>query len=934
MIKEIKYNGLTTVPPDNLCPDGDAAFLLNLVPEDGALKPVLPPKTVMELSANMRIVYIHKSSTYKHYIIHDTESKKLVWTSNGKEFADMCALDTKELHQVVGVGNTLIALTDNGMLYFLWKGEQAKYLFLGNGIPELSLSFGLQGEMKLSDRFTINFDKLEYWLKEGRMYFYEFSSENKKKVSSQVLAKVNKFISDKSTNKGKFLYPFFLRYAYRLYDGSLIRHSAPILMICSTSCTPIVIWSRVYGDGYDTADLRVIGMLHKLDYAVINESELNLLKNWSDIVKSVDIFVSRPIYTYDQNGECDRFYNYDELEEEDWGYSVCKHINEDADVDTECPIRYQMKDMGYLFQMTFDKDSLGDRPGGILGLPMKDASTIKKDIRNCSNFYLLKSIKVEELTTTRTIIDIKEDYLQSLVTREVMTDDYDSHNTLIPKYAFVYNSRVNLTNVRKRLFEGFNAASILPFTDGNIKYERRRKDKGYIPLTEYDKKIVLSFYIYIKQDGKDIVVHGKAGVLGYGSPILFIYYPNVNAYKAVLEYYDYNDGSRVFYEIPLERHAFLNGSFYFGGFRKIITKNVPLCFAGWGKITGQVSPIPTVSNDNERTIDFPNKIYTSEINNPFYYPLLGINTVGTGNIIGICSAVKALSEGQFGQFPLYAFTTEGVWALEISKTGTYTARQPITRDVCLNAKSLTQIDSAVLFATDRGIMMLQGSQSTCISDILNGDNTVSVLNLPKIDKILGFAGQNKSSLQLLPFMEFVKDCRMIYDYEHQRIIVYNDSKDTSTNKLRCNYAYVWSLKSKQWGMMQSNIADSVNAYPDALAVIDNGSLVNFSDESDDTYKNIVISRPIKLDAFDIHKSVDTIIQRGVFHKGHVKSVLFASNDLYNWVPVWSSVDHYLRGFRGTPYKYLRIALLTGLTKDEGITGCSVQFTPRLNNQPR
>ena len=141
-------------------------------------------------------------------------------------------------------------------------------------------------------------------------------------------------------------------------------------------------------------------------------------------------------------------------------------------------------------------------------------------------------------------------------------------------------------------------------------------------------------------------------------------------------------------------------------------------------------------------------------------------------------------------------------------------------------------------------------------------------------------------------------------------------------------------ESKQWGMMQSNIADSVNAYPDALAVIDNGSLVNFSDESDDTYKNIVISRPIKLDAFDIHKSVDTIIQRGVFHKGHVKSVLFASNDLYNWVPVWSSVDHYLRGFRGTPYKYLRIALLTGLTKDEGITGCSVQFTPRLNNQPR
>ena len=149
MIKEIKYNGLTTTPPDNLCPDGDAAFLLNIVPEDGALKPVLPPKTVMELQANMRIVYIHKSSAYKNYIIHDTESNKLVWTSNGKEFADLCALDSKELHKVIGVGNTLIALTSIGMLYFLWKSETSGYHFLGNDIPELSLSFGLQGKLSL-----------------------------------------------------------------------------------------------------------------------------------------------------------------------------------------------------------------------------------------------------------------------------------------------------------------------------------------------------------------------------------------------------------------------------------------------------------------------------------------------------------------------------------------------------------------------------------------------------------------------------------------------------------------------------------------------------------------------------------------------------------------------------------------------------------------
>ena len=917
MNKEIKYNGLSTVPPDNTCQDGDSALLLNLIPEDGALKPVAVPKVVMELQANMRILYIHKSSTFKNYIIHDTESKKLVWTSNGKDFTDLCALDAEKLHKVVVIGNTLIVLTDNGMLYFLWKGEREEYLFLGNSIPELSLSFGLQGKMKKADAFTITCDELEVIEKgEKELYFSEFSAEDKKKVTSQVLAKVNKFIADESTNKGRFLYPFLLRYAYRLYDGNLVMHSAPILMACSTSCAPFVTHYPKYIDvKYVYVDLDIVGMLHQLDYAVISESELDLLKNWSDIVKSVDIFISKPIYTYDQNGECDKIYNQKEYKIEDLGYSVCKHINQKFDT-TQYPVRYQMKDMNFLHSKTF-----GYPLKYILGLPHRDISDVEKEIRDCSTFYFLKTIKVEELTTTRTIINIKKDYLQSLVTREVMTDDYDSHNTLIPKNAFVYNSRVNLANVKKRLFNGFNTGSMLPFTDGYI------EAKGNSLPTKFDRKIQLTAYICIKQGGKNIVVRGDTGEFGYASPMLYMYYPNVNAYKAIFEYYDHNDNSRKFYEVPLQRHAFLNGSFYFGGFTNMIKNNSSYFeeLEEWG--LKFVSPV--VSNDNERTIDISNKIYTSEINNPFYYPLLGINTVGSGNIIGLCSAAKALSEGQFGQFPLYAFTTEGVWALEVSNTGTYKARQPITRDVCLSAMSLTQIDSAVLFATDRGIMLLQGSQATCISDILNGQNALPITMLPKIDKILEHADLSKESLNILPFMDFIRDCRMIYDYEHQRIIVYNNSKEYN-----CNYAYIFSLKSKQWGMMQSNIADKVNSYPDALAVLNDGSLVNFSDETDEVYKSIVVSRPIKLDAYDIHKSVDTIIQRGVFKKGHVKSILYASNDLYNWVPVWSSTDHYLRGFRGTPYKYIRIVLLANLSNDEGITGCSVQFTPRFTNQPR
>ena len=166
---------------------------------------------------------------------------------------------------------------------------------------------------------------------------------------------------------------------------------------------------------------------------------------------------------------------------------------------------------------------------------------------------------------------------------------------------------------------------------------------------------------------------------------------------------------------------------------------------------------------------------------------------------------------------------------------------------------------------------------------------------------------------------------MIYDYVHQRVIVYAPG---------ITYAYVFSLQSKQWGMTFSNIASHLNSYPEALAVDNDNNIVNCSESDAKDVMCLSVTRPLKLDAADVLKTVDTIIQRGNFAKGHVQSALYGSRDLINWHLVWSSKDHFLRGFRGTPYKYFRIALLCSLTEDESIFGASLQFTPRLTNQLR
>ena len=50
MNQEIKYSGFSAVPSDYECSDGSLAVSINLLPEDGALQPVLPPSVEVQLS--------------------------------------------------------------------------------------------------------------------------------------------------------------------------------------------------------------------------------------------------------------------------------------------------------------------------------------------------------------------------------------------------------------------------------------------------------------------------------------------------------------------------------------------------------------------------------------------------------------------------------------------------------------------------------------------------------------------------------------------------------------------------------------------------------------------------------------------------------------------------------------------------------------------
>lgn len=950
MNKDIKYLGYTAQPSDYECQDGELAMSLNLLNENGTVSSIRKPKPVMQLgSPDHQVLFIHQTNSYKHYIIIDASTQKLSWrdSSSGATFPGVF----NGVTHCNAVGNTLLVFTEKEINYFLWKDNA--YISLGNALPEITLSFGLIGHPRLFSISDSSAGTFKVQFAEGideNSIFNELSDANKTNVTEQIMAKVNKFIREQTLDQGRFCFPFFVRYALRLYDGSLVGHSAPILMNPQTLPAPLVLWKRLSGkNSYSEAVCDIMLMACDLDYSVSSGGDCDKLDIWSDIITGIEVFISKPIYTYDQDGKISHLKDTDNFDTTfigrlfHKGYnsgekpSYPESITEDA---VHGPMSegqtsgfldcYAEWNYRYIYALYFSADR--SYPSTTFHLPEFSEEKIGESLRTCSIFYKLRTLAVSDLKPEeRVVLPVEGDYLQSLVTREVMTDDYLSHDRLSATSSLAYNSRINLSGVKRKLFAGFSPSSMFAFTD---RYIERWQQTGNAILVEPSSfPDYLDVSVFVKEGGKTYLLQSSGSCGAFLSPRImrdgaahmlerntgcYIFYPNVNAVKLVISSIyggagaTSGGGSLI---IDLKPHEFLNGAYALLDYNRQRINNF--------------SPdlVPEITASPDDRVDCGSGIYTSEVNNPFFFPVTGINTVGTGRIRGIATAAKALSQGQFGQFPLYVFSDDGIWAMEVTPTGTYSAKQPITRDVCINPDGITQIDSAVLFPTDRGIMLISGSQTQCISEAINSEHPFDIRLLPGMDKLHAqLRHDSDSCMPTVPFSKFLRECGMIYDYVHQRIIVFNRNY---------TYAYIYSLKTKAWGMIYSDIQTSVNSYPEALAVDGKGNLVDFTqDDVDAEAPGLLVTRPLNLDVINIHKTIDSIIQRGNFAKGNVRSVLYGSRDLINWHLVWSSKDHYLRGFRGTPYKYFRIALLCNLAPGESIYGASVRFTPRLTNQPR
>jgi hypothetical protein len=928
MIQEVQFQGLSHSPSDYDAQDGELGTCLNLICEDGSLKPIPEPQETdscitLPEGASIELTHkvTHNNETHCHYIIKLADGTWCWAEKGGNGTFTTIDLDGFTVNAIASVGNMLCFVGDRKTVNGLWKKN--KYIVFSREDFVYSLSFTstqsyVRAVAEMGD---------EYWNDVTYSYFGTDRDEGDRRVSGfnyeQIRTAFNAtdaIVNKSLTNAGEeWVNGVVLGVAaVRLYDGSYYN----ISNIFTLAPEAIANNFYFYSDEYNNQSSKCFtyeAYIHK-DSITVNMD----IQGLEDIIQGIDIFITEGDYYLDI----------------DRPYKSPTFIVANAD------------------------DTTDSHRNGYVTLLQQDSQTIYDTIDNKTFYHALyvdknnfgKQLNIKRPLKTEEAISLSDFYRTDFGGSVIAT----------------YNNRLHIGNINSGFFDTFSISTSyckrqrlfgkyldLPLSDtgamtnfdgvdveiiavitasnlgtiynyGKIQYPLAPIIT--IPITDADQAV-----LYMKKDGlyytKTVTLHSSSS---FGASIFVNC--NSDGYIAMLQINDVKRDGTTYTDGDGGGSISGGGGSY--GTRadsdSSDTSSSTVTFTASRNDQWQDSSeakwaeIMQLYETSEISKNSPSLVKVSEAENPLVFPASNSVQIGSSTITALAANTQPISEGQFGEAPLYAFTDEGVWVLMTSSAGTYDSRQPTNRDICSNPKGILQTDNAVLYPTERGIMMLQGRSTTCITDQLDG-YPFDFTQLYKNDyakKVLTIENISESEVKYVRFRKYLESADMIYDYYDSRIIVFNPSYE---------YAYVYSLKSHQWGTMKNTFSKRVNIYPESYAINTSGKIVDvYTMEPTDDVSYLLCSRPLSLGSPEIHKTIFSAIARGYFRneRGKCGMVLYGSNDLFNWFPIKTSVNKYLRGSAGSPYKYFCIALVGKLSVDESISGMSADLTQRWQNKLR
>lgn len=806
------HKGITNSPSDYVCSDNELADEVGMIFNGAEHQPIQSPVKKGYNLSGYKIMMIHTLKDESENIILYDE-KRLYYSDDGDGVHQLSG-NLMNVIDIQAIGNTLIVNTNDGLHYFLWDGS---YKLLGNRLPEPEVDFRLVNQKyNMTPLFIGNTADISGMIDKdvaGRLYV----KNDKQDVFNDAMIGVYSRNKKEIKAHGGFCNPFAIRYALKLYDGSVANISNPIMMFPSVN-------SNTWADNEGESTRRVQTFFSFLVYKNLNSIGVE----WSDIIKGIELYISDDIDVIDTNLD----FKYDDglspyinavtSSTSDQGLllSAANTIIQGIDVDAHYFQLYP-RDLG---------ESYGTRC--LIGNQKSDTEIINA-LAEIGNYYSFIDIGLDKHNEYQIAKPKSSLHLQNITTQVTLpNEDYFGHCPISGKHIYTYNNRLHLTNVRRGFFDGFTRFA--NFDNGFV--------ENYITAT-----------VYIRTPQGLTKVEKK--IKQISASLFWFYYPDPRA--SLLQI-----GNMIF---SLKSHPFLNGAYWINDM--LPARNDKYV------VNHTTEQFPSATNINHEILS--NELWVSDVNNPFVFNASGVVTVGSGSIQKIATQTTALSQGQFGQYPLIAFTTKGLWAINIDNTGVYTSAQPMSREVCNNPLSITQTDGAVFFSSEKGLMVVVGSEVKCVSEQLNG----------KYDK------------NITPLQDILKRSGLIaYDYRDSLLWILDDDTDT---------IYIYNIKAGTFArfLWQGELINNVvNHYPDTLLQDEVGNVYSLLEKPNinsdgNTYTATIVTRPMKLENAFAFKSLRQL--KNVFDSdgGTCTLAIQASNDMKNWTDVES--------LKGKGWKYFK-----------------------------
>lgn len=888
--------GMTNVPSDLLSDDSELLESDGFIFKDGEMKAVQKPAYIGRVTC--KIMYVHKMADYKNLICWN--GNILYWTKineQGKIVEDLIELadisgDT--VYDIKSVNSTLIIATSYGVLYLLFKGGD--YISLGYSLPEPEFVPYMAEVPKDIARVTDNTDMngivkectlygfksketgefLGYY--DGTLFLLPDDAENaiisgkgyapagKDKIQdylNAVQGSASKQINY-ARERNYFCFPFFIRYALKLYDGTYTRISNPIV------CYPTI--SRNYY-GYIDGNKQLSSKVKcaKLEYT----ANIPNIEYWKDVVKELVVFASKEVIPYRSLSSTDYM---------DW-QCVPEGISAKPELKTV--------GINYVGGSTYE---------GNIRVNYKTDKEIIDDLISNSQFYKLAVLSVNnksDFPTDHKELSIKYNVVSTLETQEQLkVDDYYGWTNKVFKKMFEYNSRINVFDYERFPFKGFST-----FNPVYILEEDSTASSGYLEFVRYYVHIVSDkMDTWVESDKKTFnVIYKGTGNKNLSLNRLFadwVYYPDPNAKEMFIEYFDSSQNKSHYVHTILQMHPLLNGAYSFD------------------RLPGDRSTLDEFENEDKGDTDFKeggselfdSGILSSVVNNPFVFEASGDNTVGTGKILGIMANTEAVSQGQFGQYPLMVFTSEGIYGLSVNSEGLYSRAYPISREVCNDNSPFVPTDNLVYFTSKKGLMAASGSQVACMSESMRGRTPRNFVTV----------GDGK-------FMDFLKNCMIAYDFRDSLLRIYCEDR---------NYQYIYNMVDKTFSVNNSGmvVISVVNDYPDNLIQDEDGGVYSLTakpdiNEDTESYSGSFTTRPLKLGGSMTLKSLRAVKHLFDSDEGTIGLEIYGSNDCKHWCK--------LPSLAGKPWKYFTFKYtLQNFKAADSFAGSIVEVQSRREDKMR